>query len=76
MGSELVIPSPDGAIATTGVFTLPAVIADQGETASERFFTFLTQLCIACPCYLLWHAIILSRPDVSVSCQMPRFPLE
>ena len=33
---------PTGALATASGFTFPAVIADQGEKASERFFTFFT----------------------------------
>jgi site-specific recombinase XerD len=43
MPNDLAIPSPAGALATGGSgFTLPAVIADQGDRAAERFFTFFT----------------------------------
>ena len=39
---EMAIPSPAGAIAPASGFILPAVIADQGDKAAERFFTFFT----------------------------------
>jgi integrase/recombinase XerD len=44
MGTELVKASNDQQTLTTraSTFTLPAVIADQGEKAAERFFTFFT----------------------------------
>jgi len=42
MTKELAIPSPAGAIAAAPAFLLPAVIADQGDKAAERFFTFFT----------------------------------
>src|SRR3954447_6524322 len=43
MSTELAIPSPAGALATAASgFTLPATIADQGDKAAERFFTFFT----------------------------------
>jgi site-specific recombinase XerD len=42
MGSDLAIPSPAAAIAPAGSFLLPAVIADQGDKAAERFLTFFT----------------------------------
>ena len=42
MGSDLALPSPSGTLATAPAFTLPAAIADQGEKAAERFFTFFT----------------------------------
>jgi integrase/recombinase XerD len=42
MPNELTIPSPAGTLATSSVFTLPATIADHGDKASERFFTFFT----------------------------------
>jgi integrase/recombinase XerD len=42
MPDERALPSPTPAIATGGGFTLPATIADQGDKASERFFTFFT----------------------------------
>src|SRR5271166_960946 len=34
--------SPSGTLTTGSGFTLPAAIADQGEKAAERFFTFFT----------------------------------
>jgi len=44
MGSDLALPSPSpsGTLATGSTFTMPAAIADQGEKAAERFFTFFT----------------------------------
>jgi hypothetical protein len=43
MSNDLAIPSPAGGITLTGSgFILPAVIADQGDKAAERFFTFFT----------------------------------
>jgi integrase/recombinase XerD len=42
MSAELAITAPAGALATASGFTLPAVIADQGGKAAERFFTFFT----------------------------------
>ena len=43
MPSNLVTVSPAGALSDRrSSFTLPAVIADQGEKAAERFFTFFT----------------------------------
>src|SRR3954447_18816348 len=43
MRSDLaIIPSPAGALTTGSGFLLPATIADQGEKAAERFFTFFT----------------------------------
>jgi len=43
MGNELAIQPDKRTLATTGTsFTIPAVIADQGEKAAERFFTFFT----------------------------------
>jgi hypothetical protein len=42
MPNDLAIPSPVGAITTGSGFLLPAVIADQGDKAAERFFTFFT----------------------------------
>jgi integrase/recombinase XerD len=42
MPNELATISPAGALATGGRFVLPAVIADQGDKAAERFFTFFT----------------------------------
>ena len=43
MPNDLAIPSPAGAITPTASgFILPAVIADQGDKAAERFFTFFT----------------------------------
>jgi integrase/recombinase XerD len=42
MNTELSIPSPAGAPATGSGFLLPATIADQGEKAAERFYTFFT----------------------------------
>jgi integrase/recombinase XerD len=42
MPNELAIPSPSGTLATGSAFIVPAVIADQGDKAAERFFTFFT----------------------------------
>ena len=42
MSTELVSSSTAGGLVTTSRFLLPAVIADQGEKAAERFFTFFT----------------------------------
>ena len=43
MPTDLAIPSPAGAVAAApGGFILPATIADQGDKAAERFFTFFT----------------------------------
>ncbi|MBV8522527.1 MAG: tyrosine-type recombinase/integrase [Acetobacteraceae bacterium] len=42
MSTDLAIPSPAQALATGSGFLLPATIADQGEKAAERFFTFFT----------------------------------
>jgi len=44
MGNELAVPSPAEILTPTQAsgFTLPATIADQGDKASERFFTFFT----------------------------------
>ena len=42
MPDDLAIPSPAGALATGSGFLLPTVIADQGDKAAERFFTFFT----------------------------------
>jgi integrase/recombinase XerD len=43
MPDDLAIPSPAGVPVTAGSgFLLPAVIADQGDKAAERFFTFFT----------------------------------
>jgi integrase/recombinase XerD len=42
MPNELAIPMPGGIPATGTAFTLPATIADHGDKASERFFTFFT----------------------------------
>jgi integrase/recombinase XerD len=43
MTTELARTTPARALATGGGgFALPAVIADQGEKAAERFFTFFT----------------------------------
>jgi len=45
MGNELVKASNRRALTTRrGTFTLPAVIADEGEKAAERFFTFFTDI--------------------------------
>src|SRR3954471_7970413 len=42
LSDDLAIPSPAGGL-TTGIgVVLPAVIADQGDKAAERFFTFFT----------------------------------
>ena len=42
MPEELAIPTPANLPAISTGFTLPATIADQGEKAAERFFTFFT----------------------------------
>ena len=43
MTTELARTSPARALSTDGGgFILPAVIADQGDKAAERFFTFFT----------------------------------
>jgi len=42
LSNELALPSPSGTLTTGSGFTLPAAIADQGEKAAERFFTFFT----------------------------------
>ena len=43
MKTELVMTSsPLSPAPTAPAFTLPAAIADQGEKAAERFFTFFT----------------------------------
>jgi len=42
MTTELARTTPARALATGGGFALPAVIADQGDKAAERFFTFFT----------------------------------
>jgi site-specific recombinase XerD len=42
MPTDLTIPPPAGAVVRTNGFLLPAVIADQGDKAAERFFTFFT----------------------------------
>jgi len=42
MPNDLAIPSPAGAIVPASGFILPTVIADQGDKAVERFFTFFT----------------------------------
>src|SRR4051794_146107 len=42
MPNDLALPSPTGTLATGSGFILPAAIADQGEKAAERFFTFFT----------------------------------
>src|SRR5437588_8400529 len=41
MGTDLAT-TPSGAITAASGFTLPAAIADQGDQAAERFFTFFT----------------------------------
>ena len=44
MTTELARTSPARALSTGGGgFILPAVIADQGDKAAERFFTFFTE---------------------------------
>jgi hypothetical protein len=40
--TDCVSPSPDRAGGLGSGFTLPAVIADEGDKAAERFFTFFT----------------------------------
>ena len=42
MSTDLATITPTEALATGGGFLLPAVIADQGDKAAERFFTFFT----------------------------------
>ena len=42
MSTDLATITPTEALATSGGFLLPAVIADQGDKAAERFFTFFT----------------------------------
>jgi hypothetical protein len=43
MGNELTVLSEKHTLAPTrGSFILPAVIADQGDKAAERFFTFFS----------------------------------
>ena len=42
MSTELTTIAHAGALATANGFVLPAVIADQGGKAAERFFTFFT----------------------------------
>ena len=42
MSTDLARPTSTRALATGSSFTLPATIADQGEKAAERFFTFFT----------------------------------
>src|SRR3954464_11984307 len=42
MSHELAIPTQAGALASGSGFILPATIADQGDKAAERFFTFFT----------------------------------
>ncbi len=42
MPSEIVPSSSAGAVTTGSGFILPAVIADRGDKAAERFFTFFT----------------------------------
>ena len=42
MPNALALPSPSGTLTTAPGFILPAAIADQGEKAAERFFTFFT----------------------------------
>jgi site-specific recombinase XerD len=42
MSTELSPIIASSALATASGFTLPAVIADQGDKAAERFFTFFT----------------------------------
>jgi integrase len=42
MPDELALPSHAGTIARSRGFVLPAIIADQGDKAAERFFTFFT----------------------------------
>jgi hypothetical protein len=42
MANDLALPSPAGTVATGRGFMLPAVIADHGDKAAERFFTFFT----------------------------------
>lgn len=42
MSKELIASPPGGVLASSSGFRLPATIADQGDKASERFFTFFT----------------------------------
>ena len=42
MNNEIAVPAPAGALAIGGSFRLPAAIADHGDKAAERFFTFFT----------------------------------
>ena len=42
MPDALALRSHTGTLATASGFVLPAVIADQGDKAAERFFTFFT----------------------------------
>ncbi len=42
MANELATITQAGPFLTGGGFVLPAVIADQGDKAAERFFTFST----------------------------------
>ena len=42
MPSEIVPSSSAGAVTTGSAFILPAVIADWGDKAAERLFTFFT----------------------------------
>src|SRR3954470_5753406 len=42
MSNDLAIPSPGAGLPAASGFILPAVIADQGDKAAERFFTFFT----------------------------------
>jgi hypothetical protein len=42
MTQELAIAVKPGALTTGGSFVRPAIIADQGDKAAERFFTFFT----------------------------------
>ena len=42
MGTELIPSHEHQSSARGGSYVLPAVVADQGEKAAERFFTFFT----------------------------------
>ena len=44
MANDLAIPTLGDIAATGSGFTLPAAIADQGDKAAERFFTFFTDI--------------------------------